>query len=58
MGRLCYPIPVAGTDTDLGLCTPEDASVGNVPFTDGAPSNASMSMNRFPYLALPLAGSE
>lgn len=58
MGRLCYPIPVAGTDTDLGLCAPEDASVGNVPFTDGAPSNASMSMSRFPYLALPIAGSE
>jgi hypothetical protein len=58
MGRLCYPIPVAGTDTDLGLCTPEDASVGNVPFTDGAPSDATMMLSRFPYLALPLAGSE
>jgi hypothetical protein len=58
MGRLCYPIPVAGVDTDLGLCAPEDASVGNVPFTDGAPSNASMMMNSFPYLATPLAGSE
>jgi hypothetical protein len=58
MGRLCYPIPVAGTDTDLGLCTPEDASVGTVPFTDGAPSDASMMMSRFPYLAMPIAGSE
>jgi hypothetical protein len=58
MGRLCYPIPVAGVDTDLELCAPEDASVGNVPFTDGAPSNASMMMNSFPYLATPLAGSE
>ncbi len=51
------PSPVAGTDTDLGLCTPEDASVDNVPFTDGAPSKASMLMNGFPYFALPLAGS-
>ncbi|WP_420820128.1 DUF4331 domain-containing protein [Pseudoalteromonas amylolytica] len=58
MGRLCYPIPVNGTDTDLGLCTSEDASVGNVPFTDGAPVNASMMMTHFPYLATPLAGSK
>ena len=58
MGRLCYPIPVAGVDTDLGLCAPEDASLGNVPFTDGAPVNASMMMNAFPYLATPLSGSE
>ena len=62
MGRLCYPISVAGTDTDtdtdLGLCTPDDASVGNVSFTDGAPSDATMIMSRFPYLALSIAGSE
>ena len=58
MGRLCYPIPVAGVDTDLGLCAPEDASVGNVPFTDGAPSNAGMMMTSFPYLATPLPGSK
>ena len=57
MGRLCYPIPVNGTDTDLGLCAPEDASVGNVPFTDGAPNNASMMETSFPYLAMPLSGS-
>ena len=58
MGRLCHPIPVAGTDTDLGLCTPEDANVGTVPFTDGAPVNASMMNATFPYLATPLAGSK
>ncbi len=58
MGRLCYPIPVNGADTDLGLCAPEDASVGNVPFTDGAPLDASMVMDAFPYLATPIAGSE
>ena len=58
MGALCHPIPVAGEATNLGFCTPNDASVGNVPFTDGAPSNASMMMNAFPYLATPVAGSE
>ena len=58
MGRLCYPIPVNGEDTDLGLCTPDDASVGNVPFTDGAPLDASMIDTAFPYLATPKAGSE
>lgn len=58
MGRLCYPIPVNGEDTDLGLCTPDDASVGNVPFTDGAPVDASMMNTSFPYLATPLPGSE
>jgi hypothetical protein len=58
MGRLCYPIPVNGTDTDLGLCTSEDASVGTVPFTDGAPLNATMMDSSFPYLATPIAGSK
>ncbi|NAW65893.1 DUF4331 domain-containing protein [Photobacterium halotolerans] len=57
MGRLCYPIPVNGTDTDLGLCQPADANVGNVPFTDGAPVNATMMDDSFPYLAPPLSGS-
>lgn len=57
MGRLCYPIPVGGVDTDLGLCKPADANVGNVPFTDGAPINASMMKNSFPYLADPISGS-
>ncbi len=58
MGRLCYPIPVGGVDTDLGLCKPADANVGNVPFTDGAPVSASMMKNTFPYLADPLPGSK
>ena len=40
MGRLCYPVPIAGKLTDLGLCKPSDAPSGQVPFTDGAPSNA------------------
>lgn len=58
MGRLCYPIPVNGTDTDLGLCEEADANVGTVPFTDGAPVDASMMMTEFPYLATPIAGSK
>lgn len=58
MGRLCYPIPVNGVDTDLGLCKPADANVGNVPFTDGAPVNALMMKTTFPYLADPLPGSK
>ncbi|MGJ8693360.1 MAG: DUF4331 domain-containing protein [Thalassotalea sp.] len=58
MGRLCYPIPVNGTDTALGLCQESDANVGNVPFTDGAPVDASMMMSVFPYLATPIAGSK
>jgi len=58
MGALCHPIPVAGEPTNLGFCMPADASVGNVPFTDGAPSDATMMMSSFPYLAVPLAGSK
>lgn len=57
MGALCHDIPVAGEPTNLGFCAPEDAPVGNVPFTDGAPVNASMLDTRFPYLLTPLAGS-
>ena len=58
MGRLCYPIPVGGVDTDLGLCTSEDASVGEVAFTDGAPVNANMMLDVFPYLSTPISGSK
>lgn len=58
MGRLCHPIPVNGEDTDLGLCAPEDANTGTVPFTDGAPFDATMMDSSFPYLATPLAGSK
>jgi hypothetical protein len=57
MGRLCYPIPVAGKATDLGLCTPADASTGMAAYTDGAPSNAANIQNAFPYLNTPLRGS-
>jgi len=57
MGRLCYPITVNGTSTNLGLCTPADAAVGNAPFTDGAPVSAADFDTHFPYLQTPLAGS-
>jgi hypothetical protein len=57
MGRLCYPIPVHGQPTDLKLCKPADAAVGNVPFTDGAPVSAADFDSAFPYLKSPLAGS-
>jgi hypothetical protein len=57
MGRLCHPVPIAGEDTDLGLCEPEDAVVGTVPFTDGAPISATELRNSFPYLNTPIPGS-
>ena len=57
MGRLCYPIPIAGKQTDLGLCKPSDAPTGMVAYTDGAPSSANNLLNAFPYLTAPLRGS-
>jgi Domain of unknown function (DUF4331) len=57
MGALCYPIPVAGVPTNLGFCTPADAAVGNVAFTDGAPISAADFDVTFPYLKTPLPGS-
>ncbi len=57
MGRLCYPIPVGGKQTDLGLCKPADAPTGQVAFTDGAPSNAANIQAVFPYLNPPLRGA-
>ncbi len=57
MGALCYPVPIQGKPTDLGLCKPADASVGNVPFTDGAPLSAMDVQAKFPYLNNPLPGS-
>ena len=60
MGRLCHPIDLDGdgnNTNDLGLCTPDDALTGLVPYTDGAPINASYFDGHFPYLKTPLAGS-
>jgi hypothetical protein len=59
MGALCYPLPIGtnGAPTNLGLCTPANAPVGNVPFTDGAPVNALDFDQTFPYLKTPVPGS-
>ena len=57
MGRLCHPVPIAGTPTNLGLCTPAQAPTGTVAYTDGAPANAASIQNVFPYLNAPLRGS-
>lgn len=57
MGRLCHPVPINGTPTDLGLCTPANAPVGTVAFTDGAPISARDLQGTFPYLNTPLPGS-
>ncbi len=58
MGRLCHPIPVNGTPTNLGLCSPADAPVGTAPFTDGAPLSAADFDTRFPYLRTPNPGAK
>jgi hypothetical protein len=57
MGRLCYPIPVGGKATDLGVCKPADAPTGMVAYTDGAPSSAATTQAVFPYLNPPLRGA-
>ena len=57
MGRLCHPVPIAGKDTDLGLCKPSDAPTGLVAYTDGAPSSSLGVSNAFPYLTPPLRGA-
>jgi len=57
MGRLCHPFPINTVPTQLGLCTPAQASTGLAAYTDGAPTNASRFLNRFPYLNPALRGS-
>jgi Domain of unknown function (DUF4331) len=59
MGALCYPLPIGanGAPANLGLCSPADAPVGNVPFTDGAPISAMDFDQTWPYLKTPLPGS-
>lgn len=59
MGALCHPLPLGdnGQAVNLGLCAPEDAPIGNVPLTDGAPLSAMDFNNSFPYLLRPYAGS-
>jgi hypothetical protein len=57
MGRLCHPVPVNGTPTDLGLCRPADAATGLVAYTDGAPLSAADFDDAFPYLRTPTPGA-
>ena len=57
MGRLCYPVPIQGVQTNLGLCTPAQAPTGNVNYTDGAPLSAADVTAVFPYLNTPLPGA-
>ncbi len=49
MGLLCH--------LDLGLCGPDDATSGTLPYTDGVVQNAAQFGNAFPYLKAPLSGS-
>lgn len=58
MGRLCHPVPVNGTLTDLKLCdSPDQAPLGKVAFTDGAPISAADFDETFPYLRTPIPGA-
>lgn len=70
MGALCHDLPLGaelGVEgaaenspsdlVNLGLCTPEQAPVGNAAFTDGAPLRATELQNVFPYLNAPLPGA-
>lgn len=59
MGVLCHDLPLGADNApvNLGICSPADAVVGNVAFTDGAPLNATELNNSFPYLLTPYPGS-
>ena len=59
MGALCHDLPLGdgGAGVNLGICSPDDAVVGNVAFTDGAPLDATELNNSFPYLLTPYPGS-
>ncbi|MCB1842967.1 MAG: DUF4331 domain-containing protein [Halioglobus sp.] len=59
MGALCHDLPLGdgGSGVNLGFCSPEDAAIGNVALTDGAPLSAADLDNRFPYLLTPYPGS-
>ena len=49
MGLLCH--------LNLGLCDPDDALSGDLPYTDGAIQNAGQFDDAFPYLTTPISGS-
>ena len=52
-----YPLNIGGNPVDLKLCKPENAPLGQVPFTDGAPVSAADFDATFPYLSTPLPGA-
>ncbi len=66
MGALCHPVNLDLDDNgsvetggeNLGICDPEDAPVGDKPFTDRAPTEIDDLRPNFPFLATPLAGSK
>jgi hypothetical protein len=49
MGLLCH--------LKLDLCTPDQATSGLLPYTDGATQDVSQFNTQFPYLKTPIAGS-
>ncbi|MGB1009894.1 MAG: DUF4331 domain-containing protein [Thiolinea sp.] len=49
MGLLCH--------LNLGLCEPDDATSGTLPYTDGVEQKATQFGNAFPYLNTPISGS-
>jgi len=62
MGALCHPVAIDlnadGIAADnLGLCSPDQAPIGNVALTDGVPLSANNFEQSFPYLLVPYPGS-
>lgn len=59
MGVLCHDLPIGtnGDLTNLGLCSPDDAVIGDRQLTDGVPIAATEFNNSFPYLLTPYPGS-
>lgn len=49
MGVLCH--------ANLGVCSPSQAVVGTVPFTDGAPVSSTYFSSTWPYLTSPVPGN-
>jgi hypothetical protein len=49
MGAVCH--------LGLGLCSPQNAPVGNQPITDGAPISDADFDGKFPYLTTPIPGA-
>jgi len=59
LGALCYDLPLGanGAGVNLGICKPEDAAIGFVQLTDGAPVTDGDFDAAFPYLRTPIPGS-